>query len=148
MLTSLDSPLFFAALGVFFLTASVFGITGKWKRWYWTSRKSVYLYLPIGVLFLLATLGFWVKTGILSTVLQGAEIALLGIAIWWVTSPPAFLKPAWIRTIESHPKSIYDAMAAAVKKGEEWHPKVQDPKSLDKWIRALEKRSSKTNRNK
>ena len=117
MLTSLDSPLFFAALGVFFITASVFGITGKWKRWYWTSRKSVYLYLPIGVLFLLATLGFWVKAGILSTVLQGAEIVLLGIAIWWVTSPPGFLKPAWIRTIEAHPKSVYDAMVGGDKKG-------------------------------
>jgi len=148
MLTNLDSPIFLAALGVFFITAAVFGLTGKWKRWYWTSRKSVYLYLPIGVLFLLATLGFWVKSGLLSTVLQGVEIALLGIAIWWVTRPPDFLKPAWIRTIEAHSKSVYDAMAAAVKKGDEWHTKVQDPESLEKWIRALEKRTSKTARNK
>jgi len=149
MLASLNSPTFLAVLGVFFIFAAALGMSGKWKRWYWTSPRLVYIYLPIGLLFLMATLGFWVKSGTpSSTVLQGAEFVLLGIAIWWVVRPPDILKPAWIRTIEAHPKKVYEAMAAAVKKGEEWHLKVQDPESLGKWIRALEKQSPKTVRRK
>jgi len=144
MLAKLDSPIFLAVLGVFFIFASVLGITGKWKRWYWTSRRLVYIYLPIGVLFLLATLGYWIKDGPLLTVLQASEFVLLGISIWLVIRPPEIFKPAWIRTIEAHPKSVYDAMAAAVKNGEKWHPMVEDPEALEKWIRKLEKRPPKT----
>ncbi len=148
MIASLNSPVFLAVLGVFFIFAAALGISGKWKRWYWTSPRLVYLYLPIGFLFLMATLGFWVKSGTPTTVLQGVEFVLLGIAIWWVVLPPDILKPTWIRTIEAHPKAVYEAMAAAVKKGEDWHPKVQDPESLDKWIHALEKHTPKTARRK
>jgi energy-coupling factor transporter transmembrane protein EcfT len=148
MLANLDSPIFLVVLGVFFIFAAILGMSGRWKRWYWTSPRLVYLYLPIGILFLLATLGYWVKGGALSTVLQGAEFVMLGIAIWWVARPPDFLKPTWIRTIEAHPKAVYVAMAAAVKKGDEWHPKVQDPESLNQWIRTLEKKTPKTARRK
>ena len=147
-LIALDSPIFLVILGSLFIAAAILGMTGRWKRWYWTSRKLVYLYLPIGALFYMATLGTWVKGAPLSTILQGIEIILLGIAVWWVTRPPDFIKPLWIRTIEARPKAVYDAMAAAVKKGDEWHSKVQDPKALEQWIRAIERHGSKPGKRK
>ncbi len=147
-LVNLNSPVLLAVFGAFFIFAAVLGMSGRWKRWYWTSRRLVYLYLPIGILFLAAAVGTFIKDATASTALQVVEFALLGVAIWWVARPPEVIKPAWIRTIETHPKSVYEAMAAAVKKGEDWHPLVENPESLNKWIRSVEKRNPKTTKRK
>ena len=143
-MVDLTSQIFLSAMGAFFLLAAVLGIVGRWKRWYWTSKRLVYIYLPIGILFLVAAVSQFFTDKTYTTVFQAVEFVLLGVGIWWVARPPDFLKPAWIRTIEARPKAIYNAMARAVKQGEEWRSKVANQEALEKWIRAIEKRSPKT----
>ena len=128
-------------LGICFLVAGVAGITGKWKRWYWTSRRMAFAYLPFGLLFLLAAVGQTITDSTITQVIQVIEFLVLAVAVWWIVRPPQFIIPAWIKMIESHPRSTYDAMAAAVKGKEEWHSKVESPQALEKWIQSIEKRS-------
>ena len=95
-MVDLTSQIFLSAMGAFFLLAAVLGIVGRWKRWYWTSKRLVYIYLPIGILFLVAAVSQFFTDKTYTTVFQAVEFVLLGVGIWWVARPPDFLKPAWI----------------------------------------------------
>ncbi len=143
----LESPYFLLVLGFIFLAVSIAGISGRYKRWYWTSKRLTFAYLPLGILFFLAVVEKYLSGETLLTGIRVAEFFVLGIGIWWVLRTPKFILPPWIRQIEAHPKAVYEAMAAAVKKGEKWQDRVNDPKSLDKWIQSVEKRIKNTSKN-
>lgn len=138
-----DTQFLLFLLGICFLAAGAAGITGKWKRWYWTSRRTAFAYLPFGLLFLLAAVGQTITDSALTLVMRVIEFLVLAIAVWWIVRPPQFIIPAWIKMIESHPRTIYDAMAASAKGKEEWHSKVETPEALEKWIQSIERRTQK-----
>jgi hypothetical protein len=135
----LDTRSLLLLLGFFFIGAGVAGIAGKYKRWYWGSRRSIYAYVPFGFLFILVAIGQTMTDEAVSLTLRIAEFLVFGLAAWWVFKPPKFIRPAWIKMIEDHPKAIYEAMVAQVKEGKEWHSKVNDPELLEKWIKSIEK---------
>jgi hypothetical protein len=138
-----DTQFLLFLLGICFLAAGAAGITGKWKRWYWNSRRMAFAYLPFGILFLLAAVEQTITDSTISTVMRVVEFLVLGVAVWWIIRPPQFVMPAWIKLIESHPKTTYDAMAAAVKAKEEWRSKVETAAALEKWMQTIERRSPK-----
>jgi hypothetical protein len=135
----LNSRLFMVMLGLFFTCAGAAGIRGKYKRWYWSSKRTVFAYIPVGVLFFLVALGQGLTGALLPKILWGAEVLVFAIALWWLIQPPAWLQPDWIRQIEEHPKAVYDVMQQQVKAGTKWQTSVQDPQSLEKWIQSVEK---------
>jgi hypothetical protein len=135
----LNSRLFLVVLGSFFILAGAAGISGKYKRWYWSSRRTVFAYIPIGILFYLVALGQGLADPLLTKILWIAEVLVFGIALWWLIRPPKKLQPTWIQLIEEHPRAVYDAMQKQVKAGTEWQASVQDTKSLEKWIQSVEK---------
>src|SRR5574342_511996 len=135
----LDAPLFMIVLGLLFILAGAAGISGKYKRWYWRSRRVVYAYIPIGFLFFLVALGQGLKDPLLGKILWGGEILVFGIALWWLVRPPKRVQPAWIQKIEEHPRTVYEAMQQQVKAGKEWQSRVQDFQSLEKWIKSVER---------
>lgn len=143
----LDSQYFLLLLGFFFIGAGIAGISGRYKRWYWTSKRLTFAYLPFGILFLLAVIERSITDATLRVVVRVSEFIFLGIAVWWLVRTPQFIIPSWIRQIESRPNAVYEAMAAAVKKGEKWQDRVNDPQSLEKWIRSVEKRLPKVSKN-
>jgi hypothetical protein len=139
----LDTRLILIILGLFFVGAGVAGLTGRWKRWYWTSKRMVYAYIPFGLLFFLAAAGTNIADQTLANVLRGVEFAVLAVAFWWIIRPPKAMRPAWIRMIEDYPPRVYEAMAAEVKGGKEWRSKVESIEALEKWIRSIEKSAPK-----
>jgi hypothetical protein len=135
----LDSRLFMVVLGLFFVSAGAAGISGKYKRWYWSSRRSVFAYIPVGLLFFLVALGQGLTDLLVTKILWGSEVLVFAIALWWLIRPPKPFQPAWIQKIEAHPKAVYEAMQQQVKAGKEWQSRVQDLQSLEKWIQSIEK---------
>lgn len=138
-----DTQFILFLLGICFFAAGVAGVTGRWKRWYWTSRRSAFAYLPFGVLFLVAAVGQTVTDPTLNVVMRVIEFLLLAVSIWWIVRLPQAIIPGWIKMIETHPRSTYDVMAASVKSKEEWHTKVATPQALEKWMQSIEKQSLK-----
>ena len=138
---ALGSQVFMLILGLFFFTAGAAGISGRWKRWYWTSRRMVFIYLPIGILFFLVAGGQSVSDPTGTNILRVVEFIVMGVGIWWLVRPPKILISGWIQKIEEQPRSVYQAMVAAVKKGEAWRERVNDPQALDLWIKSIQKSS-------
>jgi hypothetical protein len=137
----IDPKFLVVFLGFIFLAGGAAGISGRWKRWYFSSRRMAMAYFPAGILFLLEAVRQSVSDGTpLSWVLKGAEILSMAVAIWWIMRPPKFIIPAWIQTIEAHPRAVYDYMAMAVKNKEEWRSKVETPEALEEWIALVERR--------
>ncbi len=145
----IDSKFLVVLLGLVFLAGGALGISGRWKRWYWSSRRMAMAYFPAGLLFLLEAIRESIPDGTpLSWVLKGAEILSLAVAIWWILRPPKFVIPPWIQVIESHPRAVYDFMVMSVKNKEEWRSKVETPEALEDWIAAVEKRLKLTKKKK
>ena len=140
---ALESQVFMLILGLFFLAAGTAGITGRWKRWYWSSRRMVFIYFPVAILFFMVAGGQSVSDPAISNGLRVAEFIVMGIGIWWLARPPKFMIPAWIQKIEEQPRSVYEAMRAAVKKGEPWHERVNNPEALEQWIKSIQKNAPK-----
>ena len=135
-----DAKFLVVILGFIFLATGAAGISGRWKRWYWNSRRMAFANFPAGILFLLEAIRQSLPDGTtISWVLKGAEILALAIVLWWVARPPKQIIPAWIQTVEEHPRAVYDFMSLAVKNKEEWHSKVATPEALEEWIKAVEK---------
>lgn len=136
----LDSQAFMIVLGSFFLIMGIAGITGKYQNWYWQSRRAVYAYPPIGLLFLLVALEQGVVDPTWKQLLRIGEIGVFGIVLWWVLRPPKFLQPEWIRRIEQYPVEVYYALRDDVKQGVDWRSRIKDPSSLEHWIKSAEKK--------
>ena len=136
-----DAKFLVVILGFIFLATGAAGISGRWKRWYWNSRRMAFANFPAGILFLLEAIRQSIADGTpLSWVLKGAEVLALAMVVWWIVRPPKLIIPAWIQTIEAHPRTVYDFMSISVKNKEEWRSKVESPEALEEWIAAVEKR--------
>lgn len=138
----IDTRIILVLMGGGFLVGGILGISGIWKRWYWRSPRMIYAYMPIGIMFFLAALEQSVDLVQESTkrIIYASYFVLLGIAVWWLITPPAFIRPAWIRRIEEEPKWVYRAMVAAIKDGEDWSTKVATLEVLSKWIQSIKQR--------
>lgn len=136
----LDSQAFMIVLGSVFLIIGIAGITGKYQNWYWQSRRAIYAYPPIGILFLLVALEQGIVDPAWKQILRISEIAVFGVVLWWVLYPPKFLQPEWVRRIEQHPVEVYYAMRNEVKQGVDWRSRIKDPSSLELWINSVEKK--------
>ena len=144
-----DAKFLVVILGFIFLATGAAGISGRWKRWDWNSRRMAFANFPAGLLFLLEAIRESLPDGTpLSWVLKGAELLALAVVVWWVVRPPKLIIPAWIRTVEAHPRAVYDYMAIEVKNKEEWRPRVETPEALDEWIAVVEKKLKITKKKK
>jgi hypothetical protein len=134
------------AFGVIFLGLGLAARLGMWKKWYWGSRGAAYGYLPMGLVFVVYSFNDRAAQLLGSRyVLFQAGLVLLGLcALWWTVRPPAFVKPAWVRWVEAYPPNLLDAMAKAVKRGEEWEPHMSNPESIDAWVKSLKGKKNKS----
>jgi hypothetical protein len=127
------------AFGVAFIFLGLAARLGTWKSWYWRTRGSVYGYAPLGLAFLMYASRDRLLPlfGPYPVLFQSLLALLLLCGLWWSTRPPSFVKPAWVRWVESYPKKAYDAMASAAKDGEAWEPHVASPETLQAWVKEV-----------
>lgn len=145
-MANIDTNWLLRLLGAFFILAGLAGLSGRWKNWYWRSQKTIYGYVPLGVLFILtsfetqllqwlgkATWAIWVIYSL-----------LLALGMWAFIRPPKFLKPAWTHPIEEQPPWVYKAMSSEVKAGKEWRPRVETPHAIEDWIKEIKRHRPKS----
>jgi hypothetical protein len=135
----IDESLLTRIIGAAFVLLWLAARLSLWKRWFWRSPRSVYPYLPIGLVFLVYPEYERAQAagGTEATVYLAILIALGLIAIWWMIRPPAFVKPDWVRWIQKHPESTYTAMRDLVNEGAEWRDQITDQRAVDRWARRV-----------
>jgi hypothetical protein len=144
----LDAKLMLQALGLVFVALGGAARLGLWKQWYWKSRGTVYGYIPLGGLFLVYSLDSLAveRLGSRYILFQGLIGLLIALGLWWSIRPPAFVKPAWVRWLERHPKQVLQAMAQAAEEDKGWEQQVVSQEAVDHWAKALQKRPPRSKR--
>lgn len=131
--------------GAAFILAWAMGVFWNWRSWYWRSQRAIYSYLPMGLLFILASFQEQIMTS-LSLNMWGMRviyIVFIAIGVWWTVRPPAFLKPWWAKEIESYPPAVYSALKRDVSKDRDWPSHFKDRDALQKWIKKVGKGTGK-----
>ena len=130
------------ALGIIFILMGIMGMTGIYKRWYWSGPTRAYGYVPFGILAILVSFEKPIKTFLGSNfwILIVLYALLLGLGLFVFAKPPKFIKPAWIRRIETEPKRVYQAMVEEVTAKQDWRKKVATQEALESWIKEIQKK--------
>jgi len=133
-----------------FVIVGVIARFGFWKGWYWRSRGAAYGYVPLGLLFVVYSFSAQAREMLAGRywLYEVLELALVVIGVWWSMRPPEFVKPAWVRRVETYPPSDREAMAQAVGDGADWEPNVVSEEALEAWVVSLRPRKSRAKRSK
>jgi hypothetical protein len=136
--------------GAFFILMGVAGLLSFYKNWYWQSRQSIYGYIPFGLIFVVSSFETQIRQqlGANGWLVIVIYVLLFALGVWGFVRPPQFIKPGWIRLIETQPQNVYDAMVKEVKAGVNWHQKVESPEALAEWIRTIRSRPSNMSKKK
>ncbi|MCC7129494.1 MAG: hypothetical protein B6D39_07175 [Anaerolineae bacterium UTCFX2] len=142
---NIDPNLAVSVLGVLFVFVGVFIRLGNMKPVYWKSPRTMVGYIPLGILFILASIyDFVSKQGVYIFYAYIALIVIVaGLTIYITSRPPNFLKPTWIRWIEKHPRPIQKAMAADVGVNDQWQQNVISEAAVDAWAKQLSRKLPK-----
>jgi hypothetical protein len=136
-----DTTLLLQAFGLIFIALGVMIRMGNWKNWYWGARRSGYSYLPIGVIFLMYSFNDQVsaRLGSLAWIYLACYAIPVAVGVWWVVRTPTFLKPQWVRWVETYPESTFQAMRQAALADPRWERNVASPEAIRAWVKALER---------
>ena len=134
-----DQALVIRLLGLGFIAAGLVARFGTWRKWFWKTRKAVYGYIPLGLLFILFTYNSLAEERLGSYFfLYLAAFAILGICVVWFSQrPPAIMKPPWVKWLEAYPPRILRLMEQQVDDGEDWAPNVASQEAVNAWARSL-----------
>jgi len=141
----LDSNIFVPLLGAAFVLLGIYIHLGNLKQLYWKSRRSMFGYIPLGLVFILvgyypsfANPGGYLFYGYI------VVVAIMAVFTLYVTSrPPDFIKPTWIKWIEKHPKNVQKAMRLDVDVDDEWKQRVTSEAAVDAWAKELARKLPK-----
>jgi hypothetical protein len=144
-MNNISTEMVLQVLGVVFIGLGIAGLVGRWKNWYWRSPRSIYGYIPFGLMFILASMEKPIRAQLANAtwILIGAYVVLFALGLWGFIRPPSFLQPQWLRPIEAQPRSVYLEMATQVKAGLDWRARVADPQALEKWIKEVRRKQPK-----
>lgn len=133
-------------VGAIFIVLGVSVRLGMWKAWFWKTRGGVYGYVPLGLLFILYAYNEPLLDMLGSSAyLFYVAFGLLFAAVLYLSlRPPAWVKPGWVKWIESQPAPAVKAMRAAVQAGDTWNEHIQSQETVAAWARQLTKKNSKS----
>jgi hypothetical protein len=135
----LDINFVIPLMGVAFIFFGLYIRLGNLKQVYWKSRRSMFGYIPLGLIFLLA--GYYDLASSQGPYIFYAYIALFvilgGHTVFLTARPPAFIKPDWIQWVEKHPINIQKAMQADVQENPDWKKNVTSETAVDAWAKQV-----------
>ena len=135
----LDLNFLIPLMGAAFIFLGIYIRLGNMKQVYWKSRRSMYGYVPLGLVFIAAgyynSASGWPQT--LHYAYLSAFVILIVLTLYLTARPPDFIKPNWIRWIEKHPSNIQKAMQADVQDNNEWKDKVTSEAAVNAWAKQL-----------
>lgn len=142
----INTQVLLLAFGALFIGAWLAAVMGRWKRWYWRSRRMVYVYLALGALFIVSSFESQLidGLGLARWTVQTGYAVLIAAGIYLLVRPPRWMKPPWVRMIDDQPDYVYEIMAEQVKKGKSWEEKVEDRRALENWIKNASRRGAKS----
>lgn len=127
-----------------FIIAWLMGIFWNWRSWYWRSQRAIYSYLPIGLLFILASFEKQMLVFIDIWFLRAAYFILIAVAVWWTVRTPALIKPWWAKEIDGQPRAVYSSLRKFVQQDKDWLLHFKDKETLLLWIKQAEKDARKS----
>jgi hypothetical protein len=135
----LDVDLTLTALGIGLMAFGLYVHFGKWKDWYWKTRGGVYGYVPLGLMLvvesnykrLIPDAPRYVSLTVL------ALLALL--AIYLTIKQPDWVKPNWVRWLESQPKRVRQAMQEDALLDKNWTQHTTSQEAVELWAKELKK---------
>jgi len=132
--------------GGFFILVGFAGLFGIWKSWYWRSQRSIYGYIPFGLMFIVASIETRLRQqlGQAGWIVIAIYVVLFVVGSWGFIRPPRLIKPLWVRTIEEQSNAVYKAMSSEVKSGVDWRSRVASKEALEDWIRTIRRKLPKT----
>jgi hypothetical protein len=135
----LDNNFFIPLIGVAFILVGIYIRMGYMKQVYWKSRRSMFGYIPLGLVFILV--GYYSTYSNKAPYVFYAYIALLVIlvvlTVYLTSRPPNFIKPEWIKWIEKYPKKIQKAMKGDTEVDDDWKQRVTSEADVDAWAKEL-----------
>ncbi|MCB2209774.1 hypothetical protein KQH62_02665 [bacterium] len=138
-----DTAVVLRVLGVFSIVIGMSGLLGFWKRWYFRSKNNtVYGYPLLGLLCFLVSYEDYILANLISRewILITIYIIVMVLVMWISYSPPAFLKPRFVKRIEQEPNAVYQKMAKhVIQEDKPWRDKAKNMEALDKWIRQVKR---------
>jgi len=141
----LDFNLLIPLLGAAFVLVGIYIRMGNMKQVYWKSRRSMFGYIPLGLVFILV--GYYTTFSSQAPYVFYAYIALLVIlvvlTVYVSSRPPDFIKPTWIKWIEKHPNKIQKAMRIEADVDDEWKERVTSEAGVDAWAKELARKLPK-----
>lgn len=142
---NLDLNLVVLLMGAVFVFFGIYIRMGNLKQVYWKSRRSVFGYIPLGLLFIMA--GYYETASKQPFYIFYPYIALfvilVGLTLFVASRPPNFIKPDWIRWVEKYPNSIQKAMQAEVLDNTDWKSKLKSEADVDAWAKQLARKLPK-----
>jgi hypothetical protein len=141
-----DFNFFIPLLGAAFVLAGIYIRMGYMKQVYWKSRRSMFGYIPLGLVFILV--GYYNTFSSQAPYIFYGYIALLAIMVMFTlyvssSRPPAFIVPEWIKWVEKYPKNIQKAMRIEADVDDEWKQYVTSEAGVDAWAKELARKLPK-----
>jgi hypothetical protein len=141
----LNINIFIPLLGAIFVLAGIYIRMGNIKQLYWKTRRSMYGYIPLGLVFILV--GYYPNFAVQARYLYYGYIVVLAVMVVFTlyvsTKPPEFMKPTWVKWIEKHPKNVQKAMRRDAEVDDEWKQRVNSEADVDAWAKELARKLPK-----
>lgn len=136
---ALDADLLLTLLGIALISFGSYVQFGKWKDWYWKTRGGVYGYIPLGMTLIVES-NYKRVIPNAPRFVSLALLALLAIlAVYLTLKQPIWIKPKWVRWLDSQPKRIRLAMQADAQQDKNWTLHTESQAAVEDWARKLRK---------
>lgn len=136
---AIDVDLALTFLGLALLAFGLYIHVGKWKEWYWKTRGGVYGYVPLGLMLIVESN----YKRVIPDAPRFISLAILGLlailALYLTIKQPAWVKPNWVRWVESQPKRIRLAMQADALVDRNWSQHTSSQEAVELWAKELKK---------
>jgi len=141
----LDIDLTLTALGIGLMVFGLYVHFGKWKEWYWKTSGGIYGYVPLGLMLIVESNYKRVIPNAPRYVSLAILVVLAALAIYLKVKTPEWVKPKWVRWLDSQPKQVHQAMQADALSDKKWSRHATSVEAVELWAKEL-KRKIKTKR--
>lgn len=135
----LDIDLTLTALGIGLMAFGFYVHFGKWKDWYWKTRGGIYGYVPLGLMLVVESNYMRVIPNAPRYVSLAVLLLLAAVVIYLTIKQPEWVKPNWVRWLESQPKRVRQAMQEDALLDKNWAQHTTSQEAVELWAKELKK---------
>ena len=135
----LDTDLTLTILGLGLMAFGFYVHFGKWKDWYWKTRGGIYGYVPLGLMLVVESNYKRFIPDAPRYVSLAILVLLAALAVYLKIKQPEWVKPNWVRWLDSQPKRVHQAMQEDALSDKAWPRHTISPEAVQLWAKELKK---------